>query len=124
MNKGFPREEKIKKEDAFIALEKIKEAETNAKKLIIEAKEKVALEIVKRANEEAQKMKEDHFSLARKKAEEKRWAIIEKAREEAQKIREDTEKEIKEIQKRASLSMDEAIGKVAERILSLMERGW
>lgn len=64
--------QKVQKSEAFVALEKIKEAEEKARKIVHETREKTALEIIQTAYDEAKKIKKNSLEEARMKAEKKK----------------------------------------------------
>jgi vacuolar-type H+-ATPase subunit H len=115
--------EKIKTKDALDALQRIKEAEEKARKIVQQAREKTAVEIIQEAHEEAEKIKDHHLIRARKKAEEKRNAIIQEAAKEADEIREEAEKEIISLTKKAKKAMSGAVSQITERIKHFIEKG-
>ena len=59
-------------DDAFTALQKIKEAERKARELIEDARKNRASQIIRDAYEEAKKIKEDYLFRARQESEKKK----------------------------------------------------
>ncbi len=110
-----------KKSAALEALEKIKEAEEQARAIVLEAREKLSAEITKEASEEAERTKKRDLARAKEEAEAHKKAILEKATDEAEKIRAETEKETAELRRRASALMAEAIKKTSLKVEEFLE---
>jgi vacuolar-type H+-ATPase subunit H len=112
-----------KKNLALEALQKIKEAEAEARKIVQDAREKTSVKIVQDAYKDAEQIKERVLMEARKEAQEKKKSIIQDAHNEVK----DIEKEIKaEIDRLQSVSADtrtQAITKVAASIRCAIEGG-
>jgi vacuolar-type H+-ATPase subunit H len=115
--------DKMKTKDAFGALQRIKEAEEKARKIVQKAREKTAVKIIQDAHEEAEKIKERHLKRARKKAEEKRNAIIQEAAKEAGEIREKAKLEVVSLKKKAETTMSGAVNQISDRIKHFIEKG-
>ncbi len=115
--------EEIKKKDALDALQRIKEAEEKARKIVQEAREKTVVKIIQDAYDEAEKIKDRHLNRARKKAEERRSAIIQQAAKEAGEIREKAEQEGVSLKKKAEKAMPGAVSQISDRIKHLIEKG-
>ncbi len=115
--------EKIKTKDASDALQRIKEAEEKARKIVEKAREETALKIIQEAHEEAEKIKERHLNRARKKADEKRSALIQEATKEAAEIRERAEQEIVSLKKKTEKAMSKAVSQISDRIKHFIEKG-
>jgi len=115
--------EKIKTKDALDALQRIKEAEEKARKIVQEASEKTAVKIIQDAHDEKEKIKDRHLNRARKKAEERRSAIIQQAAKEAGDIREKAEQEVVSLKKKAEKAMSGAVSQISDRIKHLIEKG-
>lgn len=109
------------KSQTLIFLEKIKEEEEKARKLIDEARKAKASKIIQDAYEEAQKIKEDSLAKARREAEENEKAIIKKASVEAERIRDKAEGEAERLRKRVKSLLPKAVDKVRERIRQYLE---
>ncbi len=110
------------REEAFLALQKIKKAEERARKFIEEAREVKASKIIQEAYEETQRIKEDSLAKARKEAKAKKKAIIQKAAAEADKIRKKAEKEAEDISRRIEAMIPEAVEKTIEKIRLYLKR--
>lgn len=111
------------KSEAFIALQKIKEAEEKARKIIEDARENKASQIVQDAYEEGRKIKEDLLAKTREEAEKKKKVIIKKAATEAEKIRKKAEAEAEEMSQRIESLMPEAVAKIRVEIRRFLEGG-
>ena len=79
--------EKKKTNDALDALQRIREAEEKARKIVQDARETKAAKIIQDADDEAKKIKERHLNQARQKAEQRKSAIVQRAAKEAGEIR-------------------------------------
>ena len=98
------------------ALKQIKAAETKAKKIIQEAREKESVKIVQEAQEEARKIIQDHLAQTREKARKEREVSIQLAEDEVKKIRERSEKEASNLRIKAEALIPEAVKKTAAKI--------
>jgi vacuolar-type H+-ATPase subunit H len=115
--------EEIKAKEALDALQRIKEAEEKARKIVQEAREKKAVKIIQDAYDEAEKIKDRHLKRARKKAEERRGALIQQAAKKAGEIREKAEQEGVSLKKKAEKAMPGAVSQISDRIRHLIEKG-
>ncbi len=115
--------EEIKTKDAFDALNRIKEAEEKARKIVQEAREKTSVKIIEDAHREAGKIKERHLNMARKSAEERKSAIIQEAAKEAGEIREKAEREIISLKRQAEKAMPGAVNQISDRIKNFIDKG-
>lgn len=109
---------------ALSALQKIKETEEEAEKIIRNAREKDAQQNIQEAFTESKKIKEDILANARKQAEKVKSEIINKADDEAGEIRKQAGFEERELRETAEKNMPFAVKKTAEKIKSLLKEGW
>jgi vacuolar-type H+-ATPase subunit H len=112
-----------KKNLALDALQKIKEAEAEAGKIIQDAREKKSVKIIQDAYKEADDIKERLIAEARKQAQEKKKSIIQDAHIEVGKIKEETQAEIDRLRQISADTRTQAIVKVADRIRSAIQGG-
>ncbi|MGD9345384.1 MAG: hypothetical protein PVH84_05945 [Candidatus Aminicenantes bacterium] len=111
------------KNSALDALKKIKEAEVEAKKIVLEAREKTSVKIIDDAHKDAEQIKERILDEARREAQEKKSSIIQKAQDEVKRIAEDAQSEIDRLHKTSVSARSKAVAKVASRIRSAIEEG-
>jgi vacuolar-type H+-ATPase subunit H len=112
-----------KKNLALDALQKIKEAEAEARQIVQDAREKTSEKIIQDAYKDAEQIKERVLVEARKKAQEKKKSIIRDAHNEVKSIEEKTREEIDRLLKISSKSRTQAIAKVAASIRNAIEEG-
>ena len=112
-----------KKNLALDALQKIKEAEDEARRIVQDAQEKTSVKIVQDAYKDADQIKERILEEARKQAQEKKESIIEDAQIEVKAIKEETLAEIDRLQKISANTKTQAITEVAASIRSAIEGG-
>ncbi len=112
-----------KKSLALDALQKIKEAETEARKIVQEAREKTSVKIIQDAYKDADQIKERVLSEARKQAQDKKRSIIQEAENEVKRIIDESKAEIDRLRERSVDTRTEAITKVAANIRKAIEEG-
>lgn len=112
-----------KKNLALEALQKIKEAEIEAKKIVQDAHEKTSVKIIQDAYEDADQIKERVLDEARKQAQEKKRSIIQEAENEAKRIIEESQAEIDRLRKKSTDARTEVIARVAANIRDTIEGG-
>lgn len=112
-----------KKSGALEALEKIKEAEEQARKIIADAKEGMSLKVIQEAQNEARTIKEKSAKEARVEAQKIREKLIKKAEKEAAQIREETGREAEILRKRGSETLAEAVKKVSDEMDKYLKGG-
>lgn len=112
-----------KKNLALEALQKIKEAEIEAKKIVQDAREKTSAKIIQDAYKDADQIKERVLEEARKQAQEKKRSIIQEAEKEAKRTKEDSQAEIDRLRDRSTDARNEAIVRVAANIRKAIEGG-
>jgi len=115
--------DEIKKSEAFVALQKIKETEEKARRIINKAREKETSRIIQNAYDEAKDIKKSSLKWAREETEERKKAIIQKATKEAERIRREAEAEGKELHTKAEKLVQEAVEKVTEKIKDFLKGG-
>jgi len=111
------------KSNALEALQKIKEAEEEAKKTVQEAQETSSVQIIQDAQEEVKQIRESVLEEARKNGRVRRAAIIQKAKAEAEKITHQAEQEKTSLRQKTEGQLEEAVIKVAERIRNFLTKG-
>jgi vacuolar-type H+-ATPase subunit H len=112
-----------KKNLALEALQKIKEAEIEARKIVQDAREKTSVKIIQDAYEDADQIKERVLNEARKQAQEKKRSIIQEAETEAKRTLEESQAEIDRLRERSTAARDETIARVAANIRNTIEGG-
>jgi len=108
---------------ALEALQKIKEAEAEAEKIVLEAREKTSVKIIDDAHKDAEQIKEHILDETRGEAREKKSSIIQKAQDEVKRIAEETQSEIDRLQKGSTDARSKAVAKVASYIRSAIKEG-
>lgn len=108
---------------ALEAIERIREAEEKARLIIEEARDSTAAEILRRAVEEAKRIREETLALAKKEAEAEKKKIIERAIQEAEEISLSAVTEAKELERRATTNMEAAVEQIALKIKKFLEEG-
>ncbi len=111
------------KSTALEALQKIKEAEEEAKELVQGAQETTSVQIIQDAQEEAKQIRERALEEARKNGQVRRAAIIQKAKAEAEEITHQAEQEQTALRQRTESKLEEAVIKVAEKIRNFLPKG-
>jgi len=112
-----------KKNLALAALQKIKEAETKARKIVQDAREKTSVKIIQDAYKDADQIKERVLSEARKQAQDKKRSVIQEAENEVKRIIEENKVEIDRLRERSADTRTEAIKGVAANIHKAIEEG-
>lgn len=113
--------EEAGKSEVHVALQKIKEAEKNARHLIRDAQERLAPRIIQEAHQEARKIRESRLAKAKKDAEEKKNAIIGRASKEADRIRDEAKEEASALRQKARKAMPQVVeefGVIIKKFLS------
>lgn len=113
--------QETKKGQAVRALQRIKEAEKKANKIIGDARDVMVSKAIEDALAEAERVKEQHLAKARKQAEERKQKIIKEARKEAQKIKKMTEEEIAVLSQKAKEGIPRAVKVVEGKIKRFLE---
>ena len=116
-------EKKIPDDEAIGALQKIKEAEERARRIIQEAQEITAIQIVQEAHEEARKIRARFLEKAKKKAEEKKKEIVDKAKKERDKIEKDSDREISELVEKTRSRMSDAVKIIGKKVEESLKKG-
>ena len=111
------------KSDVLEALQKIKIAEKDAKKIVQDAQEITSVQIVQDAQEEAKQIREKAVEDARKNGQVRRATIIQKAKAEADQITLQAEQEMAVLRQRTENQLEEAVIKVAEKIRIFLTKG-
>ena len=111
-----------KKSPALEALDRVRQAEERARAIVLEAREKTAVQIAKEAAEAADEIKTRALVEARKKAEDRKKAILGNAHREAEAVRAETEEALASLRRRAHTGIEGAATKVALRIREFLKR--
>lgn len=111
------------KSKALEALQKIKEAEEEAKKIVQEAQDTTSVQIIQDAQDQASQIKENALEEARKNGQVKRATIIQKAKAEAEEITLQAAQEKSALRKKTENQLEEAVTKVAEKIQDFFTKG-
>ena len=111
------------KSSALEALEKIKEAEDQARIIIADAKEGVSPKIIQEAQNEARTIKEKSVKEARAKAQKIRAELIKKAEEDAAQVRVETQQETKILRKKGSDAQSDAVKRVSDEMKKYLKGG-
>jgi vacuolar-type H+-ATPase subunit H len=112
-----------KKSPALEALDRVREAEERAKKIIREAREKISVQIAKEAAEAAEEIKRKSLAEAKKEADARKKAILERAHQEAEAIRAESEAELSALRRQAGSAFEEAVKKAGQRIREFLGGG-
>ncbi len=113
----------LTKNEALEALQKIKQAEAEARKIIHDARENMSLKIIQDAHNEAEQIKKRVLDEARKAADKQKEAIIREARDKVRRINDETQAEIENLRKKSAAVKDDVVAKVAARIRKTIEGG-
>jgi vacuolar-type H+-ATPase subunit H len=111
------------KSPALEALDKVREAEERAKAIILEARERASVRIIKEAEEAAETAKQKALTKAKAEADARRKAVLDEARRGAEEIRAGTEAELENLRRRAGASLDEAVGQISSKVREALEKG-
>lgn len=109
--------------EALKALQRIKETEEQAKKIIQNARENEAQMIIQDAYKEADKIKADILAEAKKKAEALKTENIKKAEKEAEETKKSATIEEDRLRETAKKNMTEAVKKASGKIKELLKEG-
>jgi vacuolar-type H+-ATPase subunit H len=106
--------------EALEALQRIKEAEEEARRIIKDAQQRAASNVIRDAYEEAKKIKENYLSQTRKGALEKKNSLIGEAEREAEKIRKETAEEAHAISRKAEALVPSVVEEFAKKIKNFL----
>lgn len=109
-------------EEAWLALQKIKEAEENSRLMIDQARQKTSPGILRKATEEAEEMKKKIISETKAEAEKKKKDIVAEAEAEARRIREEAEAEKQKILKITDENFSQAVERTAAKLSTLIKQ--
>jgi vacuolar-type H+-ATPase subunit H len=109
-----------KRSEALEALQRIKEAEEEARRIIEEAQQRAASNVIRDAYEEAKKIKENHLNQTRKRALEKKNSLISEAEREAEKIKKETAEEAQAISRKAEAFIPRVVEEFARKIRNFL----
>lgn len=103
------------------AIQRVKQAETEARRIVQNAREQESVQILQQAREESSRVREKHLSQARERAAQQRSELIEEAEAEARKIRGEAEQEAGDLRKAAEPLIPGAVAKTADKIAALLQ---
>ena len=109
--------------EALKALQRLKETEEQAKKIIQNARENEAQKIIQDAYKEADKIKADILADAKKKAEAMKTEIIQKAEKDAEETRRSAALEEDKLRETAEKNKTAAVKKASGKIKELLKEG-
>jgi vacuolar-type H+-ATPase subunit H len=109
--------------DPVGALKKVREAEAAAERVVKKARDEEAVRILQEAQDESRRIRESLLAEAREKAGSDRSGQVRKAEAEAQKVREETEKMAEKIRAEATPLIPEAVKATASRIAEQLKQG-
>jgi vacuolar-type H+-ATPase subunit H len=112
-----------KKNLALEALQKIKEAEIEARKIVRDAREKTSVKIIQDAHKDADQIKARVLAEALKQARENKKSIIQEAEKDVKKIIKESQIEIDRMRVRSADARNEAIERVAANIRNAIKGG-
>jgi V/A-type H+-transporting ATPase subunit G/H len=115
--------DELEKSKALEALQKIKEAEEEARKIVREAQDTTSVQIIQDAQDQAQQIKENALEEARRSGQVKRATIIQKAKAEAEEITLQAEQEKSALRQKTESQLEDAVAKVAEKIQDFFTKG-
>ena len=98
------------------ALQSIKQTEQDARRIILDARERATSEISRRAHEEAKRIREDLLNEATRRALEKKNSLISKAEKEAESIRREASEEALAIRRKADAVIPGVVDELAVKI--------
>jgi vacuolar-type H+-ATPase subunit H len=102
--------------EAFRALQRIKEAEEKAQRILQEAREKISSQILQDAYGEAVIIREKYMKEAREEAEKRKKELIEKAQKEMERIKKKAEEDAFLLSQRAEALITKAVERIRERL--------
>jgi vacuolar-type H+-ATPase subunit H len=106
--------------EAREALDRIKQAEAEARNAVRDAREKAGPGILQEAHEEAKKNREKKISAAREKAAKTKDALVAEAKNEADEIRKKTDSDKAAILDKGRKSVDKAAQAVREKLEEIL----
>jgi ATP synthase H subunit len=109
--------------NALKALQKVKEAEEEARRIIREAQDTTSVQIIQDAQEEARKIMENALEEARRNGQVKRAAIVQKAKMEAEEITNKGGQEKSALRQKTESQFEAVVAKVAEKIKVFLKEG-
>jgi vacuolar-type H+-ATPase subunit H len=112
-----------KQSPALEALERIRKAEERAKAIVQEAREKLAVQITKKAAEAAEELKQRYLAEAKKEADARKRVILERAHKEAEAIRTESEAELAALRRQGGAAFEEAVKKAGQKIREFLGGG-
>lgn len=108
-------------DEAWQALQLVREAEERARQMVEEARMRTAPDLLRRAAEEAEEARKRILAEARKQAEQLKKEIVDRARAEAGTISQQAEAEKAMILKAAENNFEQAVNRAVSRLLELVK---
>ena len=102
------------------AIRRVKQAETDARRIIQNAREQESVQILDQAREESSRIREELMNRARERAARQRSAMIQGAEAEVEKIRAASEKEAAALREAAEPLIPAVVAQAADKITSLL----
>ena len=103
------------------AIQQVKQAETEGRHIVQNAREQESVQILQQAREESSQIREKLLSLAREKAARQKSTLIEEAEAEAGIIRAEAEKEAGALREAAQPLIPGAVAKTVDKIAALLQ---
>ena len=103
------------------AIQRVKQAETEARRIVQNARNQESVQILQQAQEESSLTREEHLSRARERAAQQKSALIAEAQAEAGKIQADAEQEAGALRKAALPLIPGAVAKTMDKIAALLQ---
>jgi len=104
------------------AIKRVQQAEAEGRRIVQNAREQESVQILQKAQESAQKAREELLAQAREQARQHRKSLIEQAEAEASKTHSESEKEAGALRKAAKPLVPEAVSKAAEKIAAILHQ--
>ncbi len=104
------------------AIKRVQQAEAEGRRIVQNAREQESVQILQKAQESAQKAREELLAQAREQARQHRKSLIEQAEAEASKTHSESEKEAGALRKAAKPVVPEAVSKTAAKIAAILHQ--
>ncbi|HEK85389.1 MAG: hypothetical protein ACPLZD_02615 [Candidatus Saccharicenans sp.] len=108
-------------DEAWEALQKVRQAEERARLLIEKTKQKSSPEVIRKATEEADELRKKILAEAKIKAESQKKDIIARAESQARQINQQMEEEKQQLIKIAQANFSQAVEQTVNKILAIIE---
>lgn len=103
------------------AIQRVKQAETEARRIVQNARDQESVQILQQARDESSLLREEHLNRARERAAKQKSVLIEEAEAEARKIHADAEQEAGALRKAALPLIPGAVAKTVDKIAALLK---